>query len=73
MEPYCADISSDDIKVLDDMLKTSDDDMDYFKIPPLGKHYALRWAQEDLLEEQREGMAIYSHLGKYYMYALRWS
>ncbi|XP_071795539.1 transcriptional adapter 3-B-like [Asterias amurensis] len=58
LEPYCADISSDDIKVLDDMLKTSDDDMDYFKIPPLGKHYALRWAQEDLLEEQREGNKI---------------
>ncbi|XP_038053281.1 transcriptional adapter 3-B-like isoform X2 [Patiria miniata] len=58
VEPYCADITSEDIKVLDDILKTSDDDMDYFKIPPLGKHYALRWAQEDLLEEQKEGSKI---------------
>ncbi|XP_022094094.1 transcriptional adapter 3-B-like isoform X2 [Acanthaster planci] len=55
VEPYCTDITNEDVKVLDDMLKTSDDDMDYFKIPPLGKHYALRWAQEDLLEEQKEG------------------
>lgn len=26
-----------------------------FQIPALGKHYSQRWAQEDLLEEQREG------------------
>lgn len=25
------------------------------KIPALGKHFSQRWAQEDLLEEQREG------------------
>jgi len=25
------------------------------QIPVLGKHYSQRWAQEDLLEEQREG------------------
>lgn len=25
------------------------------QIPALGKHYSQRWAQEDLLEEQREG------------------
>lgn len=26
-----------------------------WQIPALGKHYSQRWAQEDLLEEQREG------------------
>lgn len=27
----------------------------FVKVPALGKHYSQRWAQEDLLEEQREG------------------
>lgn len=27
----------------------------FLQIPALGKHYSQRWAQEDLLEEQREG------------------
>lgn len=55
VEPYCADITQDDIKALDDLIRTSEDDSDLYKIPPLGKHYSLRWATEDLLDEQKEG------------------
>ncbi|KAM4722622.1 transcriptional adapter 3 isoform 5-T6 [Rhinophrynus dorsalis] len=55
VEPYCADITADEIKVLEDLLKTPEDEADYYKIPPLGKHYSQRWAQEDLLEEQKDG------------------
>ncbi|XP_071815339.1 transcriptional adapter 3-like isoform X2 [Apostichopus japonicus] len=58
VEPYCADITQDDIKALDDLIRTSDDDSDLYKIPPLGKHYSLRWATEDLLDEQKEGSKI---------------
>ncbi|CAG2057919.1 unnamed protein product [Timema podura] len=77
VEPYCADILPEDIKLLDMMIQEHDQggvwntqrnflkeeikkeggggrnlDTDYQKIPPLGRHYSLRWAQEDMLEEQ---------------------
>lgn len=55
VEPYCADITNEDAKVLEDILTTHDEEADYFRVPPLGKHYAEKWAEEDLIEEQREG------------------
>jgi len=55
VEPYCADISVEDQKFLEQSLKVPDDEQEYFKIPPLGRHYAEKWAQEDLLDEQEEG------------------
>ncbi|XP_053326069.1 transcriptional adapter 3 isoform X1 [Spea bombifrons] len=55
VEPYCADVTSEEIKVLEDLLKPPEDEADYYKIPPLGKHYSHRWAQEDLQEEQKDG------------------
>lgn len=58
VEPYCAEITQEDIKALDELIKTSEDDSDLYKIPPLGKHYSVRWATEDLLEEQKEGSKI---------------
>lgn len=55
VEPYCADISTDDLKVLEDIINSVTEDSEYFKIPALGKHYTQVWAQEDLNEEQQEG------------------
>lgn len=55
VEPYCQEISSEDLKVLEEILRTHEDDAEYYKVPSLGKHFSQRWAQEDLLEEQREG------------------
>eukprot|EP00794_Sanderia_malayensis_P016861 gene16861-18563_t len=55
VEPYCADITMDDLKVLEDIINSPTDDSEYFKVPPLGKHYTKVWAQEDFKEEKREG------------------
>ena len=35
--------------------RSHEDDAEYYKIPSLGKHYSHKWAQEDMIEEQREG------------------
>lgn len=58
VEPYCADITADDIKLLEDLIKNHEEDSEYYKIPGLGKHYSIKWAQEDLLEEQKEGAKV---------------
>ncbi|XP_061436479.1 transcriptional adapter 3-like isoform X1 [Lethenteron reissneri] len=55
VEPYCADITAEEIRVLEELLKVPEDEAEYYKVPPLGKHYCQRWAQEDLQEEQRDG------------------
>lgn len=54
VEPYCTDISMDDIKLLDELIYEHDNDTEYQKVPVLGRHYSLRWAQEDL-EEHPDG------------------
>ncbi|NWY04757.1 TADA3 protein, partial [Nothoprocta ornata] len=55
VEPYCADLTSEEVRVLEELLKPPEDEAEHYKIPPLGKHYSQRWAQEDLLEEQKDG------------------
>jgi transcriptional adapter 3 len=58
VEPYCADITLDDLKFLEDSIKSSEDNSEFYKIPPLGKHYSEKWAMEDLAEEQELGKKI---------------
>uniref|UniRef100_A0A8C2MDJ4 Transcriptional adapter 3 n=2 Tax=Cricetulus griseus TaxID=10029 RepID=A0A8C2MDJ4_CRIGR len=55
-EPYCADITSEEVGTLEELLKPPEDEAEHSKIPPLGKHYSRRWAREDLLEEQKDGV-----------------
>ncbi|CAD7682570.1 unnamed protein product [Nyctereutes procyonoides] len=54
VEPYCADITSEKVCTLK-LLKPSEDEAEHYKLPPLRKHYSQRWAQQDLLEEQKDG------------------
>ncbi|KAK7018684.1 transcriptional adaptor 3 [Halocaridina rubra] len=58
VEQYCQEITVDDIKMLEELINNANDDSDYIKIPPLGRHYTLRWAQEDLQDEQKEGVKL---------------
>lgn len=55
VEPYCTDITLEDLKFLEDLIKVSEDDTEYYKVPPLGKHYSEKWALEDLHDEQEFG------------------
>ncbi|KAK3864340.1 hypothetical protein Pcinc_017059 [Petrolisthes cinctipes] len=58
VEQYCQEITVDDIKMLEELVNVPGDDSDYYKTPPLGRHYTLRWAQEDLQDEQKEGLKL---------------
>ena len=58
VEPYCAEITSDDIKMLEESLSSKVDVSEYFKIPPLGRHYSEVWAKEDFIEEQQQSSKI---------------
>ncbi|PSN44410.1 Transcriptional adapter 3-B [Blattella germanica] len=48
VEPFCSDLVVDDIKLLDELIQEQENDAEYQKVPPLGQHYTLRWAQEEL-------------------------
>lgn len=54
VEPYCAEITPDDIRYLEEQIKACEDIGEYMKIPSLGRHYADKWAEEDMMAE-REG------------------
>lgn len=52
VDPYCTDIMPDDIKLLEELIATHSDISDFKKVPPLGRHYSLMWAHNDLLQEE---------------------
>ena len=43
------------LQVLEDIMRSHEDDVEFYKVPPVGKHYSEKWAHEDMLEEQRQG------------------
>ena len=52
VEPYCAEITPEDVRYLDEQIKACEDIGEYMKIPSLGRHYAEKWAEEDLAAER---------------------
>lgn len=55
VDPYCNDVMTDDIKLIDELIATHSDINDFKKIPPLGRHYSYLWAHNDLLQEEEAG------------------
>ncbi|KAI1289978.1 Transcriptional adapter 3 [Halotydeus destructor] len=54
IEPYCAPTKPEHVKMLEEMLKSYDEDSDVYKVPNLGKHYTLKWAYlDDSLEAKK--------------------
>lgn len=47
MEQYCGPITAKDVEMLERLSAEEEDNEDYLTVPPLGKHYTLRWAEED--------------------------
>ncbi|XP_043189321.1 transcriptional adapter 3-B-like isoform X2 [Amphibalanus amphitrite] len=47
MEQYCGPITAKDVEMLERLSAEEEDMEEYLSAPPLGKHYTLRWAEED--------------------------
>ncbi|XP_031628150.1 transcriptional adapter 3-like [Contarinia nasturtii] len=56
VEPYCIPITQEDIKLLDDLIDEYSEPL-VPSIPDLGPHYTVRWAAEDLRNEQANSNA----------------
>ncbi|KAJ8675388.1 hypothetical protein QAD02_011174 [Eretmocerus hayati] len=55
IDPYCADIMPDDIKLLEELIANHGDLGEFKKIPPLGRHYSTVWTHSDLMQEEDAG------------------
>jgi transcriptional adapter 3 len=53
VEPYCADITETDVRLLQEDLKNTEEE-EVLAVPALGRHYSRHWAVEDMEEERRE-------------------
>lgn len=53
VEPYCSPITQEDLNYLEELIRTREKERDseFMKIPPLGRHYSLRWADEEIGDE----------------------
>lgn len=51
VEPYCMQITQEDVKLLDDLIEDYSGQM-IPPIPELGPHYSHKWATDDLKDEQ---------------------
>lgn len=46
------------VQVLEELMSSHDDDLEYYKIPSLGKHYSQRWLAEDTEQESKDSKSI---------------
>ena len=43
VEPYCADITNDDMKFLEELVRSHDDDAEYFKVQITAAFLTMSW------------------------------
>lgn len=58
IQPYCDEITQEDIKYIQDLIASFEKEIEIQKIPPIGRHYTLRWAEEDLMDERDASSVI---------------
>ncbi|XP_025192583.1 uncharacterized protein LOC112592646 [Melanaphis sacchari] len=54
VEPYLAHVKKEDLKWLDDLVKSYSPSKKLYEIPPLGEHYAKTWAKEELEMQKQQ-------------------
>jgi len=58
IEAYTAPIRQENVKLLEDMVKTYDDlESEFLKVPNLGKHYTTKWGKPDTVAESIDSIA----------------
>merc|ERR1719350_231867 len=55
VEPYCAPLTQEDVRFVEELIKGYGDMGEFYRTPPLGQHFAIRWAKEDLDLEKAKG------------------
>ena len=46
------------MQTLEELMKSHDDDYEYYKTPSLGKHFSQKWLQEDSEHERKDGELV---------------
>merc|ERR1719319_155024 len=55
VEPYCAPLTQEDVRFVEELIKGYGDMGEFYRTPPLGQHFAIRWAKEDMELEKAKG------------------
>ncbi|RZF37136.1 hypothetical protein LSTR_LSTR015326 [Laodelphax striatellus] len=55
VEQFCGDISTEDVKLLKELIEFCEKEAQGRKVPPLGKHYTVAWSEEDIADERDAG------------------
>merc|ERR1719319_53929 len=55
VEPYCVPLTQEDVRFVEELIKGYGDMGEFYRTPPLGQHFAIRWAKEDMELEKAKG------------------